>query len=126
MPRAMSFALTTQQIRDRSKTVTRRLGWQKLKPGDLIVAVEKVQGLKKGDKLKKIGLLRCLQNDAVPLNGPSLTAEDVEREGFPGGDPIDFAAMFCRNMKCDQDVMVQRIEFEYVDEKESQSCQPQS
>lgn len=118
MPRAMSFALTKEQIRNRTKTVTRRLGWQSLKPGDLIVAVEKVRGLKKGDKMKKIGLLRCIKNDAVQLNGSSLTAEDVDREGFPGGDPIDFAAMFCRNMKCDRDVMVQRIEFEYVEETE--------
>lgn len=126
MPRAMSFALTKEQIRNRTKTVTRRLGWQLLKPGDLIVAVEKVRGLKKGDKLKKVGLLRCIKNDAVQLNGSSLTAEDVDREGFPGGDPIDFAAMFCRNMKCDRDVMVQRIEFEYVDEKESQRCLPET
>lgn len=126
MPRAMSFALTKEQIRNRTKTVTRRLGWQSLKPGDLIIAVEKVRGLKKGDKLKKIGLLRCIKNDAVQLNGSSLTAEDVDREGFPGGDPIDFAEMFCRNMKCDRDVMVQRIEFEYVDEKESQRCLPET
>ncbi len=118
MPRAMSFALTKEQIRNRTKTVTRRLGWRTLKPGDVIVAVEKVRGLKKGDKLKKIGLLRCIKNDAVPLNGSSLTGDDVEREGFPGGDPIDFAAMFCRNMKCNLDTMVQRIEFEYVDEAE--------
>jgi hypothetical protein len=31
----MSFALTTEQIRVQKKTVTRRLGWEFLKPGDL-------------------------------------------------------------------------------------------
>lgn len=40
MPRNMSFALTTSQIRDRSKTVTRRFGWWFLVPGDQVWAVE--------------------------------------------------------------------------------------
>ena len=38
--RHMSFALTTKQIKSRTKTVTRRLGWTFLKPGDLIQPVE--------------------------------------------------------------------------------------
>jgi len=29
MPRNMSFMLTTEQIKNRTKTVTRRLGWKK-------------------------------------------------------------------------------------------------
>ena len=45
--RNLSFALTTRQMRDRSKTVTRRRGdyyARVLKPGDLVCAVEKSQG----------------------------------------------------------------------------------
>jgi hypothetical protein len=34
MPRLMSVSLTEPQVRARSKTVTRRLGWLMLKPGD--------------------------------------------------------------------------------------------
>ena len=30
----MSFALTTPQVRSQEKDVTRRLGWDDLKPGD--------------------------------------------------------------------------------------------
>ena len=35
MPRNMSFALTTDQVRKQSKTVTRRMGWRKTKPGEV-------------------------------------------------------------------------------------------
>ena len=34
MARNMSFTLTTWQIREQTKTVTRRKGWQFLKPGE--------------------------------------------------------------------------------------------
>lgn len=36
MSRLMSFAMTTPQFIDRSKTVTRRFGWWLLKNGDEI------------------------------------------------------------------------------------------
>lgn len=47
MPRNMSFAMTTDQIREQSKTVTRRFGWWFLKSGDVVCGVEKAMGLKK-------------------------------------------------------------------------------
>ena len=34
MARLMSVALTTDAVRRRQKTVTRRVGWQMLHPGD--------------------------------------------------------------------------------------------
>ena len=45
MPRNMSFMLTTEQVRNKTKTVTRRLGWWFLKPGEIVNAVEKGMGL---------------------------------------------------------------------------------
>lgn len=48
MPRNMSFTLTIEQMRARTKTVTRRKGWAFLKPGDLVWAVVKGMGLKPG------------------------------------------------------------------------------
>ena len=42
--------LTKEQILARTKTVTRRLGWWFLKPGDVVWACEKCMGLKKGEK----------------------------------------------------------------------------
>ncbi len=44
----ISFALTTKQFLDGSKTVTRRLGWANLKPGEILMACEKCMGLGPG------------------------------------------------------------------------------
>lgn len=51
MPRLMSCSETTQQVRDRTKTVTRRLGWWEdkngrrlLKVGDRLTLCEQVMG----------------------------------------------------------------------------------
>jgi hypothetical protein len=52
LPRYISFMLTQPQIRARTKTVTRRMGWKDLKPGTLLMAAEKCQGLGKGGKIK--------------------------------------------------------------------------
>jgi hypothetical protein len=116
MPRNMSFALTTEQIHNRTKTVTRRLGWSNLKPGELFWAVEKAQGLKSGEKIKRLALLRCVSNGSVVLYGASMTKADCKREGFPDLTPAQFVGMFRRHMKCPPDQSVQRIEFEYVED----------
>lgn len=58
MPRNMSFSMTTEQIRNRTKTVTRRLGWEFLKPGDVVNAVVKAMGLKPGEKVERLCQLR--------------------------------------------------------------------
>jgi hypothetical protein len=51
----MSFALTTEQVRNRTKTVTRRVGWRFAKVGDVVQPVVKAQGLKKGEHPQPIG-----------------------------------------------------------------------
>ena len=56
--RNMSFSLTTNQILDRGKTVTRRLGWPFLRLGDIVMAVEKAQGLKKDELIRRLGPIR--------------------------------------------------------------------
>ncbi len=50
----MSFALTEPQLMDGSKTVTRRTGWQNLKPGTRLLAVRKAMGLKAGEKVQPL------------------------------------------------------------------------
>ena len=47
--RNMSFAMTTEAVRNQTKTVTRRFGWWFLKPGDMVQPVEKAMGLRKGE-----------------------------------------------------------------------------
>lgn len=111
----MSFALTTTQVLDRTKTVTRRLGWETLKPGTLLQAVEKGQGLKKGERVRKLAVIRVVDIRRERLD--AITGEDVVREGFPKLSPRSFVLMFCdTHRKCMSITPVTRIEFEYVDE----------
>lgn len=118
----MSFALTTEQILNRSKTVTRRLGWRFLKAGDVIRAVKKCQGLKKGEKVEPLAVLRIVSVRREPLLrvSPETTYgwNEVAREGFAAhpqfGSPETFVDMFCDTHECEPYVDVTRIEFEYV------------
>jgi len=117
MPRNMSFALTTQQIINETKTVTRRLGWANLNPGEIFNAVERSQGLRKGEKVKKLKVLRCLLN--TPQRVDWIGIDDVVREGFPDMTVRGFVEMFCRHMKCQPDKIINRIEFEYVQDEDN-------
>lgn len=114
--RLMSFALTTQQIIDEAKDVTRRLGWQCLKPGDLVQAVVKCMGLKPGETVERLRVLKVVSITREPLN--AITQDDVDREGFPDMSPREFVSMFCKHMKCRRTKRVTRIEFEYVKENQ--------
>ena len=125
MPRNMSFSMTTDAIRDRSKTVTRRLGWYFLKPGDLLWACEKCMGLKKGEKVKRLALIRVVSVTGEPLNKIIQHGqEECDREGFPHLTPIGFIHMFIaandlvRKTYSAATQVVKRIEFEYVEEAE--------
>lgn len=113
MPRNMSFAMTTEQVRAKTKTVTRRFGWDFLHPGDVVQPVEKVMGFKKGEHMKKIGgPIKIVSVRREPLN--TITQEDVVREGFPGWSPAQFVRMLMHHYKVMPDAMVNRIEFEYL------------
>lgn len=120
MPRNMSFSMTTEAVRNRTKTVTRRLGWDFLKPGDLLWACEKCQGLKKGEKVKRLALIRVVSVQIERLTDIvdyyARPALELEREGFPDVDEVQFVEMFSEHNHCDIFAFVNRIEFEYVDE----------
>jgi len=112
--RLMSFSLTTPQMHARAKTITRRLGWLNLRPGDIVMAVEKCMGLKRGEQVKKIGPIRIVSVGFQPLC--SITAEDVIAEGFPAFSPSDFVAFFCKQKAgLTPSTPVNRIVFEFVD-----------
>jgi len=114
----MSFALTTTQVLAMTKTVTRRTGWTFLKPGDVVRAVEKAQGLKKGEKVKPLATLEIVDVRREPLSQieryPDGGADEVTREGFPRMRPIDFIQWFAETHRCQLDDYVTRIEFRYV------------
>lgn len=112
MPRNMSFMITKEQIRNRTKTVTRRLGWVFLKPGDIVNAVEKGMGLKKGEKIKRICQIRIKSTRWEPLN--KITKEECVKEGFWAMSPEDFIIIFRHLNKVRATRSVNRIEFGYV------------
>lgn len=117
--RNISFSLTTPQFRARSKSVTRRLGWLTVKPGDRLMGCEKCRGLKPGEPLVRLGEIEVLNVRREPLR---RMAEDVDygeaeciREGFPDLEPWEFVVMFIDSHKgCAPETTVTRIEFRYV------------
>lgn len=117
MPRNISFMLTTEQIRNRTKTVTRRLGWDFLKPGDVLNACVKCQGLKKGEHPEVLCQIRVVSVRPEPLDWMyrfRYGLQEAALEGFPHITGAAFVRMFCKHMKCDQSTVVNRIEFEYL------------
>lgn len=124
MPRNISFFLTTPQFLDGTKDVTRRAGWARAKAGDILCAVEKGQGLGKGGKVKRLGLIRVKSARREPLrrimDNLQYGFEETAREGFPLGHeknwPSVFVDFFCRSHKgVTPDSLITRIEFERLD-----------
>lgn len=104
--------MTTAQARAKTKTVTRRQGWWFLNPGDLVQQVVKGMGLKKGEKVQKIHVIRILSTRAEEIG--AITKEDIVREGFPGWGWCQFVEMYCDHHKLRSEELCNRIEFEYV------------
>lgn len=117
MPRNMSFAMTTDQVRAQTKTVTRRFGWWFLKAGDVVNGVEKAMGLQKGEKINRLCQIRVVSVRREPLN--AITQDDVRREGFPDWTPEQFIQMLVDHYKIDPAANCNRIEFEYIKEADN-------
>ncbi|WP_227982703.1 hypothetical protein [Nocardia spumae] len=114
MPRLMSVALTETQVRNRTKTVTRRTGWQMLRPGDRITLCRKVQGRKPGEPLDRITDVEIVSVNRERLD--AITAVDVAAEGFHNWTRAEFIEFFCnthRGVRPDSEIT--RIEWRYLD-----------
>jgi hypothetical protein len=108
----MSVTLTEQAVVERRKTVTRRLGWTFLKPGDRLTLCRKVMGRKKGEPLVRLAEVEVVSVTREPLL--DITDKDVEREGFPGWTYLQFVRFFINHMRCKPDTEVTRIEWRYL------------
>lgn len=118
--RNISFSLTTEQIRNRTKTVTRRLGWKNLKTGTLLQGCVKCMGLKRGEHPEKLAIIRVVSVYTEPLNSLTVNLKygmnEMILEGFSNmQQPEEFVRMFRDHMNCRADQEVTRIEFKYVD-----------
>lgn len=121
MSRLMSVALSEDAVLDRSKTVTRRLGWSHLKPGERLTLVRKAMGRKRRDgtvePLVRIAEVKVVSVRREPLSsiGPGETA----LEGFPDMTGGAFVEFFCEHMRCEPDTLVTRVEWRYITEEQS-------
>ena len=115
MPRLMSVAYTEAAVRARTKTVTRRAGWRKVKVGERLTLCRKVMGRRLGEPLVRIVDVEVVSVRREPLN--AITPDDVEREGFPGMQPAEFVhRFFVEAQGMDPTDEVTRIEWRYLDE----------
>lgn len=133
MPRLMAVSMTVDAVIERRKTVTRRLGWLFVKPGDRLVLCRKVQGRKRRDgtvePLDRLALVEVVTVRREPLEWllPLRTVppharwpyarDEMTREGFPGMDPRHFVEeYFVKAQGVAPDALVTRIEWRYLDE----------
>jgi hypothetical protein len=115
MPRLMAVSLTEAQVRDRSKTVTRRDGWRFLQVGDRLVLVRKAMGLRRGEEVVRIAAVEVTSVRRERLD--AITLADVIAEGFPGKTPAEFIAFFCETHRgCAPAAEVTRIAWQYLED----------
>lgn len=114
----MSFAITPNQFKNRTKFVTRRNGWRKIKIGVIHNAVNKGMGLKKGEHPVIFGQFIPVSSRWEPLrrmiDEREYGLQEVILEGFPDLTPEQFVEMYCRHNKCTPETEVNRIEIKYV------------
>ena len=132
MARRMSVAMTQQHVIDRTKTVTRRKGWwldkhgrHLVKPGDHLILVDRLRGLKKGERATVLTEVEVVSTCREHLDNlttfPSYGEEEVRREGFPGMDPAEFIdRFFVKAQGMQQSDLVTRIEWRYLDDEVSE------
>lgn len=109
----MAVTHTTPQVRARTKTVTRRVGWKTLTPGTYVTLCQKVRGRVPGQPLDRITTVRVTNVRREPLDrltaDPAYGAAEMALEGFPGMSPDEFITRFFPGHSGD----VTRIEWEY-------------
>lgn len=112
--RNISFWLTLRQFKDGSKKVTRRHGWGCIVGDEWhdLMAVEKGQGLKAGEKVKRLGHIKA-RGRWERLD--AITPAEVALEGFPEMTTTEFIEFFCRTHRgVKPETVINRIEFRRV------------
>jgi len=97
--------------------VTRRIGWLRLTAGERLLAIEKGQGLRLGERVVPIRPIRVLSVRREPLNrmlkDEVYGLEECALEGFWEITPSEFVKRFCASHRCDEVATVTRVEFDY-------------
>lgn len=117
--RNISFSITAGQFIAKRKLVTRRVGWVEIRPGELLQGVKKCQGLRKGETVERLGVIRVVRVRREPLRKiidlPYYGRLEMILEGFPDMKPEEFVEMFCKSHKnVTPESEVTRIQYEYI------------
>ena len=121
--RNISFMLTRDQVLARTKDVTRRLGWRNVRVGEDLRGCEKCQGLRRGEHVVQLALIRVVAVRFEPLRRMTddleYGFEEVRREGFADHPTLRWPSVwvdwFCSSHRgCTLDTEVTRIEFTYL------------
>lgn len=121
--RNISFSLTEPQFLARTKTVTRRLGFEYLRPGDRLMGCRKCMGRKPGEPLVRLGAIQVVAVNREVLGrlvrSPAYGRREVIAEGFPDMTPEEFVAFFIaahrgKTPRTTARTIVTRIRFEYL------------
>lgn len=114
--RNISFSMTAPQFIAGTKDVTRRIGWIHVTAGEQLQAIEKGQGLKKGEKIKTLGLIRLANvrferlDEMITMRAYGMI--ECRREGFPHMAPEEFVEFFCNgHRRCRPGTVITRLEF---------------
>lgn len=109
LPR-LSFSLTTEAIRKRQKTVTRRLSRPRWwKEGAWFLGVDRIRQA----GAQGLCIARCGPANYEPLG--AISQSEVEREGFPDTTPEGFCAMFRATAPRSWDGWLWRLPFTYLE-----------
>lgn len=117
MSRLMSVSLTETAVVERRKTVTRRLGWKFLKPGDRLTLCRKVMGRKPGEPLVRLAEVEVVSVRREPLW--DMPQADIALEAVPhtlGWSASDWVEWYGYAMRCRLSTEVTRIEWRYLPE----------
>jgi len=117
--RNISVALTIPQIKARTKRVTRRAGWGDVFVGDLLQTCEKCQGLKPGQQLVKLAVIRItsIRRESLwrLIDDEAYGRAEAALEGFPSLSGREFATLFAKANQISFHKVINRFEFEYVE-----------
>lgn len=133
--RRMSCSMTTDAVRDHTKTVTRRHidTWKTLKAGDRLTLIEKGMGLAKGEQQVVLAEVEIVDVRVEPITAIFDEEGGVEREGARGisagpegvPSPNLFAYWWAEGhgygkVTLDQlrEIRCRRIEWRYLDDRE--------
>lgn len=114
----MAFSKSIIPMREFRKTVTRRYGQHNAKPAQIIQAVEKAQGIPKGEHVVPICEIQLLtprwERADRMITDQAYGEREVILEGFPEMKPSEFVEMLCDMNKKRADELVHRLEFRFL------------